>query len=203
MGDGGGKHAQTSTSVCSPVTVRFSLPCWANHHVPRFRYRFRAFFFTPECSHIQRMKQPFSEEKGGARYRVRTCVTGTQPEGLSKGCTQIDTHELQSGFNICELIAAWPSLPPPIQEAVLAIVRPYASGLSINRESESANRAKVAAVRAAKRQSSDAGAQPEQPVCGQGTVPTGEDFGRDDSVSRHPAGKPKRKKHESKSTHRQ
>ena len=40
-------------------------------------------------------------------------------------------------------------------------------GLSINRGSESANGAKVAADRAAKRQSSDAGAKPEQPVCGQ------------------------------------
>jgi hypothetical protein len=40
-------------------------------------------------------------------------------------------------------------------------------GLSINRESESTNGAKVAAVRAAERQSSVAGAKPEQPVCGQ------------------------------------
>ena len=41
------------------------------------------------------------------------------------------------------------------------------AGLSINRGSESANGAKVAAVRAAERQSSVAGAKPEQPVCGQ------------------------------------
>jgi hypothetical protein len=46
------------------------------------------------------------------------------------------------------------------------------AGLSTNRGSESANGAKVAAVRAAKRQSSVAGAKPEQPVCGRGAART-------------------------------
>jgi hypothetical protein len=85
-------------------------------------------------------------------------------------------------------------VPRAIQDAVLTILQPYASGLSINRGSESANGAKVAAVRAAQRQSSDAGAKPEQPVCGQGTAPITEDFGRDNSVSRHSASKTKKRK---------
>jgi hypothetical protein len=100
-----------------------------------------------------------------ARGRVRTCESGSQPEVLRSGDTQIDTQGLRREFNICQVIAAWPSVPAAIQ--VLAILQPYARGLSINRGSESANGAKVAAVRAAKRQSSFAGAKPEQLVCGQ------------------------------------
>jgi hypothetical protein len=81
--------------------------------------------------------------------------------------SQIPSLKDLRGLELCEVIAAWPDLPEALRAGVLAIVRTQSRDLSINRGSESANGAKVAAVRAAKRQSSVAGAKPEQPVCGQ------------------------------------
>jgi hypothetical protein len=98
-------------------------------------------------------------------------------------CTQIRTQITGApGRDLLRVAAAWPELSGPLKAAILAIVGSAgcASALSINRGSESASGAKVAADRAAERQSSDAGAKPEQPICGQGTAPITEDFGRDD-----------------------
>jgi hypothetical protein len=86
--------------------------------------------------------------------------------------SQIPSLKDLRGLELCEVIAAWPDLPEALRAGVLAIVRTQSRDLSINRGSESANGAKVAAVRAAKRQSSVAGAKPEQPVCGRGAART-------------------------------
>jgi len=74
-------------------------------------------------------------------------------------CRENPTRE---GFEVCEILAAWPSLPAPLRAGVLAIIRSHAQDLSINRRT-----AEVAAVRAPKGKSSGAGATPELPVCGQ------------------------------------
>ncbi|GAT35259.1 hypothetical protein TSACC_3323 [Terrimicrobium sacchariphilum] len=104
--------------------------------------------------------------------------TGFEPVGapliindLRKGChTGCHTNESQAGefpegFEICEVINAWLTLPKPLRAAVLAIVRSHKEDLSINRPE-----AEVAAARAPKGNSSRAGAKPEQPVCGQVAV---------------------------------
>jgi hypothetical protein len=101
----------------------------------------------------------------GSSGRIRTYLIDSQPEGVTESGLHIRAQNFREGFEICEIIAAWPGLPEALRAGVLAIVR--SGGLSINRGSESANGAKVAAVRAAERQSSVAGAKPEQPVCGQ------------------------------------
>jgi hypothetical protein len=101
----------------------------------------------------------------GSSGRIRTYPIGAQPEVLTECRLHIRAQNFRGGFEICEVIAAWPDLPEALRAGVLAIVR--SGGLSINRGSESANGAKVAAVGAAQRQSSVAGAKPEQPVCGQ------------------------------------
>jgi hypothetical protein len=96
--------------------------------------------------------------------------------------SQIPSLKDLRGLELCEVIAAWPDLPEALRAGVLAIIRTHSRDLSINRGSEAANGAKVAAARAAKRQSSDAGAKPEQPVCGQVGTGTG-DSSRGDSLS--------------------
>jgi hypothetical protein len=101
----------------------------------------------------------------GSSGRIRTYPTASPPEALTRADAQIGAQTFREGFEICEVIAAWPDLPEALRAGVLAIVR--SADLSINRGSESANGAKVAAVRAAERQSSVAGAKPEQLVCGQ------------------------------------
>lgn len=68
----------------------------------------------------------------------------------------------REGFEICEILAAWPSLPEALRAAVMAIVRTHGEDLSIN-----GRMAEVAAAQAPQGKSLGAGVPPELPVCGQ------------------------------------
>ena len=83
------------------------------------------------------------------------------------GLSQIPSHGCREGFEVCEVVSAWPSLPEALRAGVLAIVRSHLGDLFTNRGSESASEAKVGAARAAKRKSSGADAKSELPVCEQ------------------------------------
>ena len=79
-----------------------------------------------------------------------------------------DGSGLRKGFEICEVIKAWPHLPEVLRQAILGIVRSQHTGdLSTNEAPElvGGDRGCGSASREAK--SSRAGAKPEQPVCGQ------------------------------------
>ena len=69
---------------------------------------------------------------------------------------------LRRGFEICSVLAAWPSLSRSAQKQIILIVRGEEKDLSINGQM-----AEVAAARAPQGPSSRAGAKPELPVCGQ------------------------------------
>lgn len=84
---------------------------------------------------------------------------------------------------MCEVVGAWPDLPAALRAGVLAIVRSHLGDLFTNRGSESASGAKVGAARAAKRNSSGAGAKPDLPVCEQVGRGTREDSTRRGSVA--------------------
>ena len=101
--------------------------------------------------------------------RIRTCDSPPEHQALTKDDTPQNTpaQEKRLGFEIREVVAAWPNLSEPIRVGILAIVRSQLGDLSTNRGSESASGAKVAAARAPKGKSSGAGAKPELPVCGQ------------------------------------
>lgn len=102
------------------------------------------------------------ERKNGARYRVRTCNESSENQRLAEDDTHIGTQEAGLFADLALVVGVWPILPEALRAAVMAIVRTHAEDLSINRRT-----AEVATVRAPEGQSSDAGAKPEQPVCGQ------------------------------------
>ncbi len=109
----------------------------------------------------------FSGRKNGARYRVRTCDGTPDNQALVSGDTQIDTQNFGQG--IAEVSAAWPDLPKALKAAVLAIIRTHRRDLSTNRGSGT-QRSEVERSEgcgSGSQQASHAGAQPEQPVCGQ------------------------------------
>ena len=99
---------------------------------------------------------------------------------LRVALSQIPSQGCRAGFEICEVISAWPSLPEALRVGVLAIVRSHLGDLFTNRGSESASGAKVVAGPAAKRKSSGAGAKPELPVCEQVGRGISRDFVRSD-----------------------
>ncbi len=80
-------------------------------------------------------------------------------EGLQSLWTQIGTLATGDASEVREILAVWPQLPPPLRAAVLAIIRTQRGDLSTNRDSEGCGSPSP--------NNSDAGAKPEQPVCGQ------------------------------------
>ena len=107
------------------------------------------------------------QDADGARCRVRTCNTSTDYQALAEVGTQKGTQTFREGFEVCEVLAIWPDLPEALKAAVLAIIRTHKRDLSINRGSDRRERSEGCASLSREAKSSDAGAKPEQPVCGQ------------------------------------
>ena len=103
------------------------------------------------------------------RCWVRTGNTHTDFQELAQEGTLKGTHDSGKGFEVCEVLAAWPDLPEALRAAVLAIIRTHRRDLSTNRGSGT-QRSEVERSEgcgSGSQQASHAGAKPEQPVCGQ------------------------------------
>ena len=73
-------------------------------------------------------RRPLLSE-GGARCRVRTCITRPDYEALPGYDSQIDSQKLRSDADLIELMRLWPRLSVPMREALLASARAYAESL--------------------------------------------------------------------------
>jgi hypothetical protein len=63
----------------------------------------------------------------GSSGRIRTYHTPPEDEALTAAYSQIHSHKIRPGFEICEVIRAWADLPEALRAAVLAIVRSHAT----------------------------------------------------------------------------
>jgi hypothetical protein len=60
-------------------------------------------------------------------------------EALTSADAPLDAPKIRRGFEICEVIAAWPELPEALRAAVLAIVRTHAKDSSTVERRQTSN----------------------------------------------------------------
>jgi hypothetical protein len=64
---------------------------------------------------------PHADLRGGCRARTRNYDEELKQEQLAKARTQIGTQVLQDS-DLAKVVTAWPTLPPALKAAILAVV---------------------------------------------------------------------------------